>query len=254
MLFRSLRFKNRLGSGQIGVVFQPSSTLSIYTGYSAGKFINIQTESQSLSELPESSSQIEAGIKWDIIPNKLNLNIAAFKVKRRDYYITLIPGGNPTPTGAQDAKGFEIDINGEVAPGLRVIANYAFLDATNVSREVATTFGGTPFVKTGSIFGLQPAAAARHSGSVWATYDLPMGLGFGAGITAKAGTFADTINAIRVPGYTIGNAALYWRQPKYEIAVNIKNVTDKRYFENPTFAGGLPGDPRTILVTLKAKM
>ncbi len=252
----NLHFTNRLGSGQIGAVFQPTPSLSFYTGYSAGKFVNIQTESQSLTGLPESSSQIEAGVKWDITA-KLNLNAAAFKVQRRDYYVTLVPGGNPAPVGAQDAKGFEIDLAGEVFPGVSILANYAYLDAKNVSREIATTFGGTPFVKTGSIFGLEPAAAVRHSGSFWATYDLPgaaKGFTIGAGVTAKGRSFADTINAIRIPGYTVGNAAITWHQPHYEVALNLKNVTNERYFENPTFAGGLPGDPRTILLTLKAKM
>ncbi len=252
----NLHFTNRLGSGQIGAVFQPTKALSFFTGYSAGKFNNIQTESQSLTELPESSSQIEVGVKWDITP-RLNLNVAAFKVKRRDYYVTLVPGGNPTPVGAQDAKGFEIDLAGEVLPGFSILANYAYLDATNVSREIATTFGGTPFVKTGSIYGLEPAAAVRHSGSFWATYDLAgaaRGFTIGAGITAKGRSFGDTINAIRIPGYVIGNAAITWRQPHYEIALNVKNVTNVRYFENPTFAGGLPGDPRTVLITLKAKL
>jgi iron complex outermembrane recepter protein len=251
------RFKRRLESGQIGAVFQPTSTLSLYGGYATGEFVNIQTESTALTGEPESSKQIEAGLKWDVIPNKLNLNVAAFKIKRRNYNITLTPGAAPVPLGAQDAKGFEVDLNGELTKGLRILANYAYLDATNVSREIATTFGGTPSVRTGSIFGLEPAAAARHSGSVWLTYDLPVGidgLSLGAGVTAKGRSFADTINAIRVPGYTIGNAALYWRQPKYEITLNVKNITNERYFENPTFVGGLPGDPRTVLLTLKAKM
>jgi iron complex outermembrane recepter protein len=251
------QFHARLESGQIGAVFQPTETLSLYGGYSAGQFVNIQTESTALTGEPESSNQIEAGIKWDVIPKALNLNIAVFKVKRRNYNITLTPGAAPVPLGAQDAKGFEIDLNGEVTKGLHVLANYAYLDANNVSREIATTFGGTPFVRTGSIFGLEPAAATRHSGSIWVTYDLPVGikgLSLGAGITAKGRTFADTINAIRIPGYTIGNAALYWRQPKYDITLNVKNVTNKSYFENPTFAGGLPSDPRTVLLTLKAKM
>ena len=251
------QFKKRLESGQIGAVFQPTETLSLYGGYATGAFVNIQTESTALTGEPEKSNQIEAGLKWDMIPSKLNLNIAAFKIKRRNYNITLTPGAAPVPLGAQDAKGFEVDLNGEVTAGLRILANYAYLDATNVSREIATTFGGTPFVRTGSIFGLEPAAAARHSGSVWLTYDLPIGLeglSLGAGITAKGRSFADTVNAIRIPGYTIGNAALYWRQPRYEITLNVKNITNERYFENPTFAGGLSGDPRTVLLTLKAKM
>ena len=251
------RFNQTLGSGQIGAVYQPTQALSLYAGYSVGEFVNIQTESTALTGEPETSNQIEIGAKWDVMPGKLNINLAAFKIQRRNYNITLTPGAAPVPLGAQNAQGFEIDVNGEIAKGLRVLANYAYLVATNVSREIATTFGGTPFARTGSIFGLEPAAAARHSGSIWVSYDLPVGvegLSLGAGITAKSATFADTINAIRIPGYKIGNAAIYWRQPKYEIALNVKNVTDARYFENPTFSGGLPGDPRTVLVTFKAKI
>lgn len=251
------RFDETLQSSQIGVVIQPTRSLSLYGGYSKGAFVNIQTESTALTGEPETSDQIEAGIKWDITPS-FNLNVAIFKVKRRNYNITLIPGGVATPTGAQDAKGIEIDLNGEILPGLSVLANYAYLDAYNVSQEIGTTFPGAGVAQIRrSIFGLEPAAAVRHSGSVWVTYDLKGvadGLGIGAGINAKGRSFADAVNGIRIPGYTIGNAAIYWRQPKYEIALNVKNVTNEQYFENPTFAGGLPGDPRTVLLTLKVKM
>jgi iron complex outermembrane recepter protein len=248
------RFKQRLGSGQIGVVFQPTKTLSLFGGYATGKFVNIQTESSALTGEPESSNQIEAGVKWDVIPDRLNFNIAAFKIKRRNYNITLTPGAAPVPLGAQDAHGFEIDVTGQVTPLLHIVANYAYLDATNVSREIATTFGGTPFAQTRSIFRLRPTAAPRHAGSVWLTYDLPHGFRLGAGVTAKGATYADAVNAIRVPGYIIGNAMLAWRSTRFDVSLNVKNIADKAYFENPTFAGGLPGDPRTVLLTVKAKM
>lgn len=251
------RFDETLQSGQIGVVFQPTTKLSFYGGYSRGAFVNIQTESAALTGEPETSNQIEAGVKWDLT-DRLNLNLAAFKVHRRNYNVTLVPGGLATPTGAQDAKGIEIDLNGEISPGLNILANYAYLDADNVSREVGTTFPGAGAAQIRrSIFGLEPAATVRHAGSVWVTYDLKRlanGLGIGAGVNAKGRSFADSVNAIRTPGYTIGNAAIYWRQPKYEIALNVKNITNERYFENPTFAGALPGDPRTVLLTLKAKL
>jgi iron complex outermembrane recepter protein len=248
------RFKQRLASGQIGAVFQPNAALSLYGGVSTGQFVNIQTESTALSGEPESSRQIEAGLKWDVIPNGLNMSVAVFKIKRRNYNITLTPGAAPLPLGAQDAKGVEIDVVGALTPALRVTANYAYLDATNASREIGTTFGGTPFAQTRSIFGLRPAAAARHAGSVWLTYDLPSGFRFGAGITAKGATYADAVNAIRVPGYAIGNAMVGWRSRHFDVSLNVKNIADHAYFENPTFAGALPGDPRTVLVTLKAKM
>jgi iron complex outermembrane recepter protein len=248
------RFRQQLGSGQIGIVFQPTPSVSLYTGFSTGQFVNIQTESTALTGEPESSKQIEAGVKWDVIPNALNINFAAFKIQRRNYNITLTPGASPVPLGAQDAKGFEFDVMGKITPALHIVANFAYLDATNVSREIATTFGGTPFAQSRSIFGLRPAAAPRHSGSVWLTYDLPRGFSIGGGVIAKGATYSDAVNAIRVPGYAIGNAMLAWRSQRFDVSLNVKNVTDKSYFENPTFAGGLPGDPRTVLLTVKAKM
>jgi iron complex outermembrane recepter protein len=248
------RFKQRLGSSQIGVVFQPTIALSLYTGFSTGQFVNIQTESAALTGEPESSKQIEAGVKWDVIPNALNINVTAFKIKRRNYNITLTPGAAPVPLGAQNAQGFELDVTGKIMPALQIVANYAYLDATNVSREIATTFGGTPFAQTRSILGLRPAAAPRHAGSVWLTYDLPSGFSIGGGVTVKGATYSDAVNAIRVPRYAIGNAVVAWRSQRLDVSLNVKNVTDKSYFENPTFAGGLPGDPRTVLLTVKAKM
>lgn len=251
-----LAFEEQLGSGQIGIVYQPNDRLSIYGGYSSGAFVNIQTESQILTGEPEESTQAEIGVKYDIIPGALNLNVAAFKIERRNYNITLTPGASPVPLGAQDATGIEFDLSGKVAEGLNILASYSFLNGENISRESATTFGGTPFARSGSIFGLESAATVRNSGSLWVTYDLPLGvegLSIGAGVTSKGRSFADTINAIRIPGYTIGNAAIFWRQPKFEVALNVKNITDERYFENPTFNGGLPGDPRTIVLSFKAK-
>ena len=114
----NLKFKKRLGSGQLGVVFQPTPTLSLYTGYSAGKFINIQSESTILSVEPESSKQIEAGVKWEAIKGKLNVTASVFDIKRRNYYVTLVPGGPSLPIGAQDGRGFELDVIGTIAPGL----------------------------------------------------------------------------------------------------------------------------------------
>ncbi len=250
----TLTFSQKLPTGQVGAVFQPDKSLSIYGGYAAGKFINIQTEATILTELPESSSQVEAGIKWDAIPGKLNVNLAAFKVKRRNFYVTLVPGANPLPVGAQDAKGIELDIAGEILPGINIITNYAYLDASNVSREIGTTFGGTTFVRNGSVYGKEPVASARHGGSIWMTVDLPLdGFSIGGGIVAKSRTYADALNVIRTPGYVIGNAALFYRSQHLDFALNVKNITDKDYFINPTFAGALPGDPRTILLTVTGK-
>jgi iron complex outermembrane recepter protein len=252
-----LNFDQTLESWQVGGVVHPIPALSLYAGYARGEFLSIQSESTILSVPPETSSQVEVGVKWEILPERLSLNVAAFKIKRRTDLVTLVPGGNAEPVGAQDGRGFEIDLAGEIVPRVNVIANYAFLDSEIVASEIATTFAGTPFVVTGSIFGKEPQASPRHSASLWATWDLPgalEGFGVGAGVTYKGRSFADSQNAIRTPGYTIGNAAVYWRGENIEAAVNVKNLTDEDYFLTPTFTGSLPGDPLTVLFSLTAKI
>ena len=252
----NLKFGKRLGSGQFGAVFQPNKALSLYAGYAAGQFINIQSESTILSVQPESSKQIEAGVKWDVIDGKLNVNASVFDIKRRNYYVTLTPGGPSLPVGAQDGRGFELDVTGTVAPGVNVIANYAYLDAKIVATEIATVFAGTTYVRTGSIFGKEPQASPKQAASLWATFDLPLsvkGFSIGAGVTHKSKSYADSLNVVYAPAFTVGNAAIFWRSKQYDVALNVKNITDKRYFINPTFSGALPGDPRTFLLSVAAK-
>jgi iron complex outermembrane receptor protein len=47
------------------------------------------------------------------------------------------------------------------------------------------------------------------------------------------------------------DAAVSYRIKKLEVAVNIKNLTDKTYFTNPTFAGALPGNPLSAFGSLR---
>jgi iron complex outermembrane receptor protein len=72
---------------------------------------------------------------------------------------------------------------------------------------------------------------------------LARGLTFGFGLTYKGDTFADSLNLLRVPSYVVFDAAVSYRIKRMDLAVNIRNLTDKTYFTNATFAGALPGDP-----------
>ena len=77
------------------------------------------------------------------------------------------------------------------------------------------------------------------------------GLKFGIGATHKGDAYADNLNLYKVPAYTVYDAAISYAQPKWEAAINLKNITDKTYYVSPTFAGALPGDPRSIYATLR---
>jgi outer membrane receptor protein involved in Fe transport len=42
-----------------------------------------------------------------------------------------------------------------------------------------------------------------------------------------------------------------YRQPRWEIAAGVKNLTDKTWFAAANGAGALVGEPRTIFVSAK---
>jgi len=88
---------------------------------------------------------------------------------------------------------------------------------------------------------------ATNMGSLWTTYQIQSGLVrgvmLGFGVTYKGDSFADALNLLRVPSYVVYDAMASYRIKNLEVAVNVRNLTDKTYYTNPTFAGALPGDP-----------
>jgi outer membrane receptor protein involved in Fe transport len=52
-----------------------------------------------------------------------------------------------------------------------------------------------------------------------------------------------------VPGYVLLNAVLGYEQPGGGIDINVKNITDQRYFVAANAAGALVGQPLNAFVT-----
>lgn len=244
-----------LFSWQVGAVYQPTDWVSLYGGYSKGQFITIQTESASLLPIPEDSSQFEAGVKANLLNGKLSVNLAAFETKRDKYFLALAPGADPVQQGKQRSRGIEADIIGAPLPGLTLIANFAYVEAISRASATASVAGITATPQP--IYGKQLGSTPKTSGSFWANYALTQGplagLGFGAGLTYKDSVYVDTLELLKVPSYVVYRAAVTYRTEHYEAQVTVNNITDKTYYTTPTFIGALPGDPRTVKVTLRTR-
>jgi iron complex outermembrane receptor protein len=126
------------------------------------------------------------------------------------------------------------------------------MDAKNKSRNV---LAATLFAPSQSAYGLRPTAVSEEIFSLWSNYQIQSGfaegVSFGIGAVHKGEAFADSSNALEVPSYTVYNAVIGYKQPKWEAAIIMNNLTDKTYYTSPTFSGVLPGDPRSIFATLK---
>lgn len=250
--FRRIADQQDLTSHQLGAVYQPLPELSLYAGVSRGAFINIATESTALSKEPETSYSKEVGAKALLLNGNLDLNVALFKARRNNYFVQLTPGVS-TPDGKDETSGIEIDAIGALTREVKVLTSYTHINP-KVESEALSSNATLGVVNT-SIKGNLPTGVAKNSGRVWLTWnparDDWYGFGAGIGATYKDKSYADALNLLEVPSYTTYDAALYWRQKKWDVTVNFKNLSDKTYYSVPTFAGALPGEPRSVMATVR---
>jgi len=246
--YREIVRTRSLTTYSTGGVYQPTQNLAFYAGYSTGAFINLSTEPTSVATAPETSNQIEVGAKTTFLDGKADLNVALFQSSRNNYFINVDPTAASLliQAGKDRSRGVEVSLAFRPIAGLSIIGNGVWMDPETLSNALARNnilLPGQPR----SIAGNRPVGVATNMGSLWTTYQIQSGLVrgvmLGFGVTYKGDSFADALNLLRVPSYVVYDAMASYRIKNLEVAVNVRNLTDKTYYTNPTFAGALPGDP-----------
>ena len=77
-------------------------------------------------------------------------------------------------------------------------------------------------------------------------------IGVGLGIIARSKSYATISNAVKLPGYTRLDGALYYKLPRgLEGQVNVENILGAHYFPTANADNNIaPGAPRTIKASI----
>lgn len=250
---RTIQATENMTSGSLGFVYQPTPQLAFYTGYSKGAFVNLATEGNAVPLAPETSNQVEVGTKATLLNGKVDFNLALFSTKRENYFVTLPGALSATPDGKDKTRGIEMDVGVHPITGWNITGNAVWMNPEVESNVLASNavFG----VSNQSIKGTRPSGVSKQTFSVWNNYQIQsgfaQGLNIGLGVTHKSDSYADSLNLLKVPSYTVYDASASYRYKQWVTALNLKNLTDKTYYINPTFGGALPGDPRSAYLTLR---
>lgn len=148
------------------------------------------------------------------------------------------------------------------------VAPYASY-TTSFQPTAGTSFSGTPFSYLDSVVtkatngtvGKTPLDVPSYLASLWGNYkfggETLAGLSAGAGIRYVGATYGDNLDTIKVPGFTIVDAAVRYdlghlnpALSSAQIAINVNNLFDKKYLTNCTAGGCWYGLGRTILGTV----
>ncbi len=232
-------------SPRIGATLDLVPGLAAYAGYATAfrapfGFIGLQ------SPRPETSSNVEAGLKLDLSDMGLSGTLAAFRQERDDVTISDLNNlGFFVQSGRQRAGGAELDLLWEPSAAFSLLFNYAYTD----SRD------------DGIAPGDKLTRVPENSGRLAARYRVPdgmfQGLSFGAGVTAFSSRELTLPNTIAVPGYAAIDAQASYDFDRFSIAVSVVNLGGREAFDPFSYFGNAivaPNQPRSAFVTLRAKL
>ncbi|HEY3047066.1 MAG TPA: TonB-dependent siderophore receptor [Polaromonas sp.] len=246
-------------SPRAGLVWQPSDTQSYYVSYSRSfqpSAEQFALAANNTANEPEITQNREIGTKLDFLDGALSVTAALFNLERSNIKNT--DPNNPRVqinVGKQRTNGLELTANGKLPGRWDISAGYAYLAGRMVESVATATSQQLPVV-TVPLLGKVAALTPKHSGFVWAMKDLGNGFSLGGGLNYVGERFASLTNLVTLPSYLTADLAGIYKTGRYEIGVNLKNVTDKKHYISSHGSNDnliVPGAPRELQVTLRAK-
>ncbi|MGV0103006.1 TonB-dependent siderophore receptor [Nostoc sp. DSM 114160] len=232
-------------SPRVGLVYQPSKSVSLYTSYSQSFLPTSGFNPDNRAFKPTKGTQYEAGIKTDFLDGKLSTTLAVYQITKTN---VTIPDQNnrdfQIQVGEQRSRGIELDVAGEILPGWKVIGSYAYTDA-EVTEDIDISVGN-------KLLGVP-----ENQASLWTTYEIQKGnlkgLGFGLGLFYVGERAALSDNSVELPNYLRTDAAIFYRRDRFNAAMNIRNLFDTDYFSSTYgYTLGLErGAPFTIIGSIR---
>ena len=103
---------------------------------------------------------------------------------------------------------------------------------------------------TPSEVGKQMQAVSRNQFALWTDYRFESGIkvGVGARYTGPNQGYAESASK-KLPGYTLIDAMVGYQIQRWNLALNVRNLTNKTYLSNCSQGDCRYGDLRTVLAT-----
>lgn len=230
---------------RLGLVYQPIDPLSVYGSFSTYFKPSRRIAPNGETFDPETGYQGEVGSRFEL-SGKWAANLSLYYM-RKNNQLEALPGGIYKRVGSAESKGFELEVNGNLLPGLDVTAGYTFSNA-----KILPFSSG----ETNAVAGKAVAFAPKNLVNAWINYEVQngvvKGLSMSAGTNYMDETFTNSSNSYVLPAYTVFDAALGYRIGRMGVRLNVNNVFNERYFANAIFANQFsPGATRNFLVTAR---
>lgn len=229
-------------SPKFGIVYQPvlnivSLFANYQNSYTNGQLYNAydptakDSVSSELSK-PQQANQWEAGIKTNLMNNKLSASLSYYNIRVSDVLRTdkRNPAFAQIQDGTQVSKGVELELNSNPFEGMTLLGGFSYNDSKYTKADA-------------DVQGRRPTTASSPwLAHWWLSYQLPeqtslQGLRFGFG-----GNYASdnkilnsvSMGKFTLPAYTVLNAAVSYEYRKMVFGIKMDNLTNKHYWTGYT--------------------
>ena len=237
-------------SKRVGLLYQPNHVASWHLSY--GTSFNTsgdtyQYDAGTADVAPESSRNFEFGAKLDSYDGHFASRFSVFhstKYNERNRDADTVNACNYVLSGKRHVAGADIDFAGRIGERLEIYASYAFIPEAEVDES-----SGAPGTE---VVGSRPGLTPRHSGTIWATWQLAQHWRIGGGINARSSDVPAGLAAgspIRAPRYITTDAMVEYEAGQLALKFNLTNLANKHYAETLYRGHYVPGRPRTFEVT-----
>ena len=228
---------------QAGLVYHLDSRYSVYGSWSQSlkPGANLAFDASGNSSFPpESGEQYETGLKFESPDKNLNVTLGIYQISRQNVLVATgtnftVPTGNAQAgqaisrlDGEQQSRGVELEVQWQPQP------NWQFQTGAAYSKASITQSDKNP-----ATVGKDLANAPRLTGNLWTRYNVPSGwfkgLGFGGGLIYVGKAWAgDPTTSLyyRLKAWERVDGSIYYKWKRYDFALNIQNLLDKRYISS----------------------
>jgi catecholate siderophore receptor len=225
-----------------GIIYQPADWQSYYVSYGTSfdpslEALTLTNGQQNLP--PEHNKSYEVGAKLDLLGGGLSVTQSLFNIEKTNAR-TANPDGSYTLDGDIRVRGYQLGLAGHITDKWQVFGGYTYMDGV-----ILQAFDGTQ--------GKTPANTPRNTLTLWTTYAFTPHWEIGGGPTYMSSRYAANNNLVQVGGYTRWDAMAAYHAKRYDVQINVLNLTDKNYYDAliPSDGGrAVPGYGRTFLATL----
>lgn len=244
-------------SPQLGVNFDVSEGMAVYTNYSQsfspglGSFDSLNPDGTTTAGTrpPEIGDGRELGIKFMLLDGRLSGTVAWFDIEKEDVTLTLRSEGGTAYNILVDdsSKGFELDFAYEIFTGFQFLFGYAYTDsfrndpsAPEWVQDIESRVPGVP----------------ENQITFWSKYTFTEGildgLSIGGGVQwmEEFRASAALPDVLVVDGHTKVDLLLSYKiageNSDWKLDLFVDNLFDDEFY----FAGPLPANPRNYKITV----